>query len=176
MKAFIRLWKYPEYNHTVLFLHFSLLFTPENGFCFKVVSKNVSFVCKLVNYEHDDILRFYTLTGQKYFLTKIFPYIFLIKPLIFITFSWMMSLYLVRCRTQVPTMDVWFLYIPYLISMKFSALNAEINIVSSSYNFQIILYLLSLKNWFKNKVSIFSPNLTIYHRVIGFRAIIDFQI
>ena len=36
--------------------------------------------------------------------------------------------------------------IPYLIFMKFSALNAEINIVSSSYNLQIILYLLSLKN------------------------------
>ena len=36
--------------------------------------------------------------------------------------------------------------IPYLIFMKFSALNAEINIVSSSYNLQIILFLLSLKN------------------------------
>jgi hypothetical protein len=35
---------------------------------------------------------------------------------------------------------------PYLIFMKFSALNAEINIVSSWYNFQIILFLLSLKN------------------------------
>jgi hypothetical protein len=31
--------------------------------------------------------------------------------------------------------------IPYLIFMKFSALNAEINIVSSSYNFQIIVFL-----------------------------------
>ena len=30
--------------------------------------------------------------------------------------------------------------------MKFSALNAEINIVSSSYNFQIILFLLSLNS------------------------------
>jgi hypothetical protein len=29
--------------------------------------------------------------------------------------------------------------------MKFSALNAEINIVSSPYKFQIILFLLSLK-------------------------------
>jgi hypothetical protein len=37
-----------------------------------------------------------------------------------------------------------------LIFMKFSALNAEINIVSSSYNFQGIVFLLSLKNWFKN--------------------------
>ena len=36
--------------------------------------------------------------------------------------------------------------IPYLIFMKFSALNAEINIVSSSCNLQIILFLLSLKN------------------------------
>ena len=36
--------------------------------------------------------------------------------------------------------------IPYLIFMKFSPLNAEINIVSSSYNFQIILFLLSFKN------------------------------
>jgi hypothetical protein len=35
--------------------------------------------------------------------------------------------------------------IPYLIFMKFSALNSEINIVSL-YNFQIILFLLSLKN------------------------------
>ena len=34
--------------------------------------------------------------------------------------------------------------IPYLIFMKFAALNAEINIVSSSYNFHIILFLLSL--------------------------------
>ena len=33
-----------------------------------------------------------TLTGQKYFPTKIFPYIFHIKPLIFITFSWSYSL------------------------------------------------------------------------------------
>ena len=33
-----------------------------------------------------------TLTGQKYFPTKIFPYIFHIKPLIFITFSWSHSL------------------------------------------------------------------------------------
>ena len=33
-----------------------------------------------------------TLTGQKYFRTKIFPYIFHIKPLIFITFSWSHSL------------------------------------------------------------------------------------
>jgi hypothetical protein len=32
-----------------------------------------------------------TLTGQNYFLTKIFPYIFHIKPLIFITFSWLHS-------------------------------------------------------------------------------------
>ena len=30
----------------------------------------------------------YTLMGQKYFRTKIFPYVFHIKPLIFITFSW----------------------------------------------------------------------------------------
>jgi hypothetical protein len=30
----------------------------------------------------------YTLAGQKYFLAKIFPYIFHIKPLIFVTFSW----------------------------------------------------------------------------------------
>jgi hypothetical protein len=34
----------------------------------------------------------YTLTGQKYFRTKIFPYTFHIKPLIFITFSWSHSL------------------------------------------------------------------------------------
>ena len=33
-----------------------------------------------------------TLTDQKYCLTKIFPYIFHIKPLIFITFSWSHSL------------------------------------------------------------------------------------
>jgi hypothetical protein len=33
-----------------------------------------------------------SLTGQKYLLTKIFPYIFHIKPLIFITFSWSHSL------------------------------------------------------------------------------------
>jgi hypothetical protein len=33
-----------------------------------------------------------TLTRQKYFPTKIFPYIFHIKPLIFITFSWSHSL------------------------------------------------------------------------------------
>jgi hypothetical protein len=33
-----------------------------------------------------------TLTGQKYLPTKIFPYIFHIKPLIFITFSWSHSL------------------------------------------------------------------------------------
>ena len=33
-----------------------------------------------------------TLTGQKYFRTKIFPKIFHIKPLIFITFSWSHSL------------------------------------------------------------------------------------
>ena len=33
-----------------------------------------------------------TLMGQKYFLTKIFPYIFHIKPLIFLTFSWSHSL------------------------------------------------------------------------------------
>jgi hypothetical protein len=38
----------------------------------------------------------------------------------------------------------YFQIIPYLIFMKFSALNAEINIVSSSYNFQIILFLFSL--------------------------------
>jgi hypothetical protein len=31
--------------------------------------------------------------------------------------------------------------IPYLILMKFSALNAEINIASSSYNFQIIYFI-----------------------------------
>ena len=34
----------------------------------------------------------YTLMGQRYFHTKIFPYIFHIKPLIFITFSWSNSL------------------------------------------------------------------------------------
>ena len=34
----------------------------------------------------------YTLKGQKYFRTKIFPYTFHIKPLIFITFSWSHSL------------------------------------------------------------------------------------
>ena len=33
-----------------------------------------------------------TFTGQKYFHTKIFPYIFHIKPLIFKTFSWSHSL------------------------------------------------------------------------------------
>ena len=33
-----------------------------------------------------------TLTGQKYFPTKIFPYIFHIKPFIFKTFSWSHSL------------------------------------------------------------------------------------
>jgi hypothetical protein len=33
-----------------------------------------------------------------------------------------------------------------LTAMKFSVLNAEINIVSSSYNLQINFFLLSLKN------------------------------
>jgi hypothetical protein len=32
-----------------------------------------------------------TPTGQKYFLTKIFAYIFHIKPLIFITFDWLID-------------------------------------------------------------------------------------
>ena len=35
--------------------------------------------------------------------------------------------------------------IPYQIVMKFSALNAEINIISSSYNFHITLFLLFLQ-------------------------------
>jgi hypothetical protein len=64
-----------------------------------------------------------TRTGQKYFPTKIFPYIFHIKPFISKTFAWSHS---------------------YLIFKKCSALNAEINIVSSSRNFQLILFLLSL--------------------------------
>jgi hypothetical protein len=52
-------------------------------------------------------------------------------------------------------------YLSEEILLLFSALNAEINsFFSSSYNFQIILFLLSLKNWFKNEVYIFSPNLT----------------
>ena len=59
-----------------------------------------------------------------HFPTKIFPYIFHIKPFIF-----------------KHSLEV----IPYLIFTKLSALNSEINIVSS-YNFQIILFLLSLKN------------------------------
>jgi hypothetical protein len=77
-----------------------------------------------------------TLTGQKYFPTKIFPYIFRIKPLIFITFS--------RSHSLADFHEI-------LIFIKFSALNTEINIVSSPYKFQIILFLLSLKNCFKSK-------------------------
>ena len=53
--------------------------------------------------------------------------------------------------------------ISYLIFMKFSALNAEINIVFSSYNLQIILFLLSLKNLFKNKVKFFHQILLYNH-------------
>ena len=47
--------------------------------------------------------------------------------------------------------------------MKFSPLNTEINIVSSSYNFQIIVFLLSLNNWFKNKVKFFHQILLYNH-------------
>ena len=47
-----------------------------------------------------------TLTGQKYFPTKIFPYIFHIKPFIFKTFAWSHSLsdfqemFSIKCRNK----------------------------------------------------------------------------
>jgi hypothetical protein len=66
----------------------------------------------------------YTFKGLKYFHAKIFLYIFHIKPLIF------------KTSPEV---------IPYPIFMIFSALNTEINIASSSYNFHIILFLLFFK-------------------------------
>jgi hypothetical protein len=50
--------------------------------------------------------------------------------------------------------------IPYLIFMKFSALNAEINIVSSLYNLQIFYFYFLLRIDLKTKFN-FSPNLTI---------------
>ena len=52
--------------------------------------------------------------------------------------------------------------IPCLLFMKFSALNPKINIVSTSYNFRKILFILFLMTWFKHKVRFFSSNLAIW--------------
>ena len=85
---------------------------------------------------------FSTFTDQKYFHTKIFPYLFHIKPFIFKTFSWSHSLsdfheiFSIKCRNKYN----FFLY-----------------------NVQIILFLLSLKNWFKNKVKFFHQILLYNH-------------
>jgi hypothetical protein len=54
--------------------------------------------------------------------------------------------------------------IPCLIFMEFSALNPEINIVSSSCNFHIILFILFLMTWFKHKVWFFHQILLYYRR------------
>jgi hypothetical protein len=73
--------------------------------------------------------------GQKYFHTKIFLYIFHIKPLIFNTFSWSHSL-----------SDLHEIF----------SIKPKNTIVSSFYNFHKILFILFLMTWFKHKVRFFS--------------------
>ena len=61
---------------------------------------------RVSNYYQDERPWLSTLTGQKYFPPKIFPYIFHIKPFIFKTFSWSHSLsdfheiFSIKCRNK----------------------------------------------------------------------------
>jgi hypothetical protein len=88
-----------------------------------------------------NVLWLCTACGQKWFRFRHLPYIFHIKPFIFITFSWSHSLldfheiFSIKCRNK----------------------------YTSSYNLQIILFLLSLKHWFKNKVKFFHQILLYNH-------------
>ena len=106
--------------------------------------------------------------------SKVFPYIFHIKPFIFKTFSWSHSLsdfhenFSIKCRNKYspiflcrPSLRLFFFLLEAWdndsSNNNKSRRTAEesrtkMNIVCSSYNFQIILFLLPLKNWFKNKV------------------------
>jgi hypothetical protein len=93
-------------------LHFPVSFLCINWSKFtKIIHKSCTlkqhdwsywFVCK----SKDCFCIVTTLTGQKYFLTKIFPYIFHIKPLSFITFSWSHSfsdfheIFSIKCRNK----------------------------------------------------------------------------
>ena len=77
-----------------------------------------------------------TFTGQKYFHTKIFPYIFHIKPLIFKTFSWSHSLSdFLEIFTFKSRID-WSLFSCNFFELFFTSIyDLNINIYSWRHNF-----------------------------------------
>jgi hypothetical protein len=118
----------------------SICFNLLTSFWKKKISIYFTFKCSILLYTFNLLTIVHWQVKSISTLGYFFIY-FSIKPLIFKTFSWSHSLSNFN---------------------KISSIKCKINVVPSSYNLHIILFLLFLRTWNKHKLWFFSPlNLTI---------------